>query len=117
MLQLGTGRAPRLFANRLMLWLGARSYSFYLVHIWVLLELDHVLGDGESLATRVGDHGRDRLAADDARVGALSYRYVERPFLERKTHDAARGRRGRRPGRPRAGALSALPRRGRSRVR
>ena len=41
-LQIGTGRAPRVFANKLMLWLGARSYSFYLIHIWVLLEIDHI---------------------------------------------------------------------------
>ena len=43
-LQLGTGGAPRLFANRLMLWMGERSYSFYLAHIWVLYEIDHALG-------------------------------------------------------------------------
>jgi peptidoglycan/LPS O-acetylase OafA/YrhL len=66
-----------------MLWLGARSYSFYLVHIWVLLEIDHILASGDSIATR--------LAIMTA-VGfpltvfwaALSYRFVERPFLERK---------------------------------
>jgi peptidoglycan/LPS O-acetylase OafA/YrhL len=82
-LQIGTGRAPRVFANRFMLWLGARSYSFYLVHIWVLLEIDHILASGDSIATR--------LAIMTA-VGfpltvfwaALSYRFVERPFLERK---------------------------------
>src|SRR5918998_958897 len=82
-LQIGTGRAPRVFANKAMLWLGARSYSFYLVHIWVLLELDHLLGRNDSIETRVAIMG---LIGFPLTVlsGALSYRFVERPFLERK---------------------------------
>src|SRR5918998_518003 len=82
-LQLGTGRAPRLFANKAMLWLGARSYSFYLVHIWVLLELDYIIGRGESIETRLAIMG---LIGFPLTVlsGSLSYRFVERPFLERK---------------------------------
>ena len=82
-LQIGTGRAPRLFANKAMLWLGARSYSFYLVHIWVLLELDHILGRNDSIETRVLVMG---LIGFPLTVlsGALSYQFVERPFLERK---------------------------------
>ena len=82
-LQLGTNRAPWLFGNRVMLWMGERSYSFYLVHIWVLLEIDHALGDGESIATRVWLMTLIALPVTTA-VAALSYRYVERPFLERK---------------------------------
>jgi peptidoglycan/LPS O-acetylase OafA/YrhL len=82
-LQIGTGRAPRLFANKVMLWLGARSYSFYLVHIWVLLELDHLLGDGHSLATRLAIMGGIGFPLT-VLSGSLSYRFVERPFLERK---------------------------------
>ncbi|MFP5361190.1 MAG: acyltransferase family protein [Thermoleophilia bacterium] len=82
-LQIGTGRAPRLFANKAMLWLGARSYSFYLVHIWVLLELDHILGRNDSIETRVLVMG---LIGFPLTVlsGAVSYQLVERPFLERK---------------------------------
>src|SRR5215218_7703376 len=82
-LQIGTGRAPRVFANKAMLWLGARSYSFYLVHIWVLLELDHLLGRNDSIETRVLVMG---LIGFPLTVlsGMLSYRFVERPFLERK---------------------------------
>ncbi len=79
-LQLGTGRAPRLFANRLMQWMGERSYSFYLAHIWVLLEIDHVLGGGESIGTRVAIMLAVALPLTTA-IAALSYRYVERPFL------------------------------------
>jgi peptidoglycan/LPS O-acetylase OafA/YrhL len=89
-LQLGTGGAPRLFANRLMLWMGERSYSFYLLHIWVLLEIDHALGDGESLPARVAIMVTVALPVTTA-LAALSYRYVERPFLERKRKVVAGG--------------------------
>ena len=82
-LQIGTGRAPRLFANRVMLWLGARSYSIYLVHIWVLLELDHLLGAGDSLATRLAVMAGIGFPLT-VLSGALTYRYVELPFLQRK---------------------------------
>ncbi len=89
-LQLGTDRAPSLFGNRLMLWMGERSYSFYLVHIWVLLEIDHALGDGESVGTRVVIMTAIALPLTTA-IAALSYRYVERPFLERKRRVVAGG--------------------------
>ena len=89
-LQLGTGRAPRLFAARLMQWMGERSYSFYLVHIWVLLEIDHVLGSGESIATRAAIMLAVALPLTTA-IATLSYRYVERPFLERKRKVVAGG--------------------------
>ena len=82
-LQIGTGRAPRLFANKGMLWLGARSYSFYLVHIWVLLELDHLLGSDESLATRLAIMAGIGFPLT-VLSGALTYRYIELPFLQRK---------------------------------
>ena len=59
-LQLGTGGAPRLFGNRLMLWMGERSYSFYLAHIWVLYEIDHALGAGESVGTASSSWPRSR---------------------------------------------------------
>jgi peptidoglycan/LPS O-acetylase OafA/YrhL len=89
-LQLGTGTAPRLFANRLMQWMGERSYSFYLAHIWVLLEIDHALGGGESIATRLAIMAAIALPLTTA-IAALSYRYVERPFLERKRKVVAGG--------------------------
>lgn len=82
-LQIGTGAAPRLFANKAMLWLGARSYSFYLVHIWVLLELDRLLGAGESLETRLAVMAGIGFPLT-VLSGALTYRYIELPFLERK---------------------------------
>ena len=89
-LQLGTDRAPRLFANRLMLWMGARSYSFYLAHIAVLFEILHVLGRGESIGARAVIMTAVGLPVTTA-IAALSYRYVERPFLERKRRPLTRG--------------------------
>jgi peptidoglycan/LPS O-acetylase OafA/YrhL len=98
-LQLGTDRAPRLFGNRIMLWMGARSYSFYLVHFWVLLEIEHVLGQGESIATRAAILAAVGLPVTTA-IAALSYRFVERPFLERKRRPVTRGTDGGPPGPP-----------------
>ncbi|MEA2129359.1 MAG: hypothetical protein QOJ85_2250, partial [Solirubrobacteraceae bacterium] len=89
-LQLGTDRAPRLFGNRLMQWMGARSYSFYLAHFWILLEIDHALGRGESIATRAAIMAAVGLPVTTA-IAALSYRFVERPFLERKRRPVTRG--------------------------
>ena len=89
-LQLGTSGAPRVFANRPMSWLGERSYSFYLAHIWVLLEIEHALGDGESLATRLAIMGAIGFPVTTA-IAALSYRYVEKPFLQRKRKVVAGG--------------------------
>jgi peptidoglycan/LPS O-acetylase OafA/YrhL len=89
-LQLGTGGAPRLFVNRLMLWMGERSYSFYLVHIWVLLEIVQVLGTGHGIATRLAIMLAVGLPVTTA-IAALSYRFVERPFLERKRKVVAGG--------------------------
>jgi peptidoglycan/LPS O-acetylase OafA/YrhL len=89
-LQIGTGRAPRLFANKVMLWLGARSYSFYLVHIWVLLELDHLLGSGESIATRLAVMAGIGFPLT-VLSGALTYRYIELPFLARKSRSTQHG--------------------------
>ena len=90
-LQLGTDRAPRLFANRVMLWMGARSYSFYLAHFWILLEIEYAIGTtGESIGQRVLIMTAIGLPVTTA-IAALSYRYVERPFLERKRRPVTRG--------------------------
>jgi peptidoglycan/LPS O-acetylase OafA/YrhL len=70
--------------------MGARSYSFYLAHFWILLEIDHVLGRGESIATRAAIMAAVGLPVTTA-IAALSYRFVERPFLERKRRPVTRG--------------------------
>src|ERR1044072_8558240 len=104
-LQLGTGTGPRLFLNPLMLWRGERSYSFYLVHIWILYEVDHALGAGESVGERVIIMILVALPITTA-IAALSYRYVERPFLERKRKVVAGGDS---PGGARAGRRTGIP--------
>jgi len=101
-LQLGTDRAPRLFVNRLMLWMGARSYSFYLAHIAVLLEIEHALGSGESIGARAAIMTAVGLPVTTG-IAALSYQYVERPFLERKRRPVTRSTDGG-PAGPPAGA-------------
>jgi peptidoglycan/LPS O-acetylase OafA/YrhL len=89
-LQLGTDRAPRLFGNRLMQWMGARSYSFYLAHFWILLEIEYALRGVQSIATRAAIMAAIGLPVTTA-IAALSYRFVERPFLERKRRPVTRG--------------------------
>ena len=100
-LQLGTGRAPRLFANRVMLWMGERSYSFYLVHIWVLLEIDHAARRRRERRRRaLAIMAAIALSADDVRSrrAVLPLRRAPVPRAQ------AQGRRGRRQ-RPAARAL------------
>ena len=90
-LQIGTGRAPRLFANKVMLWMGARSYSFYLAHFAILLVISYAIGTtGESIGERVLIMTAIGLPLTTA-IAALSYRYVERPFLELKRAPVTRG--------------------------
>ncbi len=89
-LQIGTDRAPRLFANKVMLWMGARSYSFYLAHFAILLAIERAIGTtGESIGERVLIMTAIGLPVTTA-IAALSYRYVERPFLERKRRPVTR---------------------------
>jgi peptidoglycan/LPS O-acetylase OafA/YrhL len=82
-LQLGTGGAPRWLDNRWTNWLGERSYAFYLLHVWVFFEIIDVVG---------ADTPPVELGAILVLVGfpisvalaGLSWRYVERPCLERR---------------------------------
>jgi peptidoglycan/LPS O-acetylase OafA/YrhL len=82
-LQIGTGRAPRWIDNRAMHYVGERSYAIYLLHIWVLFEVIDVVG---------ADAGTPELVAAMVLVGfpvtlalaSLSWRFVERPALERR---------------------------------
>jgi peptidoglycan/LPS O-acetylase OafA/YrhL len=82
-LQLGTGGAPRWLNNRWTNWLGIRSYAFYLLHVWVFFEIIHVVGAGTepvllgAILVVVGFPISVTLAG-------LSWRYVERPCLERR---------------------------------
>jgi acetyltransferase len=82
-LQIGTGKVPRWADNRWTNWMGERSYAFYLLHVWILFEVINLVG---------ADAGTAVLFAAMIGLGfpvtlvlaALSWRFVERPFLERR---------------------------------
>ena len=81
--QLGTDRAPRWLDNRPIRYLGARSYAIYLIHVWILFEVIDLIG---------ADAGTTTLVIAMIAIGlpvtvglsALSWRFVEQPFLERR---------------------------------
>jgi peptidoglycan/LPS O-acetylase OafA/YrhL len=82
-LQLGTGRVPRWADNRWTNFMGERSYAFYLLHVWIIFEVINLVG---------ADAGTPELIAGMLVIGfpvtlllaALSWKYYERPFLERR---------------------------------
>ncbi|MEA2155235.1 MAG: hypothetical protein QOE11_1375 [Solirubrobacteraceae bacterium] len=82
-LQIGTGRVPRWADNRWTNWMGERSYAFYLLHVWIIFEVINLVG---------ADAGTVPLIAAMFGIGfpvtlllsALSWKYYERPFLERR---------------------------------
>lgn len=78
-----TGRGCwRLLDNPVLRWLGARSYSFYLVHFAVLVGLAPLVA---SAHVRVALLELAALALPaTALIAAVSYRFVERPALRRK---------------------------------
>jgi len=81
--QLGTDRAPRWLNNRVTNWIGERSYAFYIVHVWVLFEIIHVVGAGTEpvlLGAILFVVGYPLSVA----IAGLSWRYVEKPCLERR---------------------------------
>jgi peptidoglycan/LPS O-acetylase OafA/YrhL len=82
-LQWTTGRCWRIFDNHPLRWLGVRSYSFYLLHFMIGVKVTLLLA---------GEHTRRDLlftapiALALTLVAAhLAYRFVEAPFLARKT--------------------------------
>jgi peptidoglycan/LPS O-acetylase OafA/YrhL len=82
-LQLGVGRIPRVIDNRWTNFMGERSYAFYLMHIAVILGVIDLLGaDAGTPALIVGM----LVIAFPVTVAlaALSWKYYERPFLERR---------------------------------
>lgn len=82
-LQLGTGKVPRWADNRWCNWMGERSYAFYLLHVWIIFEVINLVG---------ADAGTPQLILGMLLIGfpvtlllsALSWKYWERPFLERR---------------------------------
>ena len=88
--QWAAGDAWRVLDNRILRWFGERSYSFYLYHALLLIAL-------VPLASRLGGGYYRALAAVIVLAGtatgivaAISYRFIERPFLRRRSPAAHR---------------------------
>ena len=82
-LQLGTGGAPRWLNNRATNWLGERSYAFYLLHIWVFFEIINVVG-ADTEPVLLGAILMVVGLPISLGLAGLSWKYVERPCLERR---------------------------------
>jgi peptidoglycan/LPS O-acetylase OafA/YrhL len=78
-------RLRAVFANAVMIRLGVLSYSIYLLHYPLLLWAGPLLRTPPVLATGLGAlPGVYLLAVACVGLAALTYRFVERPFLMRK---------------------------------
>jgi peptidoglycan/LPS O-acetylase OafA/YrhL len=86
LLQWGTGGCWRLLDNRILRWLGQRSYSIYLVHLVIVVEL-------APRFLRAFDDNYERAflaltavsVASSVLLGELLFRLVEAPFMNLKT--------------------------------
>jgi peptidoglycan/LPS O-acetylase OafA/YrhL len=83
MLQWTTGSCWRFFDNRPLHWLGERSYSFYLWHVLVFVGLGRPLPEYDQPWLTVLVLLVPAFAVASL-VAAISYRYIEQPFLRRK---------------------------------
>jgi peptidoglycan/LPS O-acetylase OafA/YrhL len=82
-LQIGTGKVPRWADNRWCNWMGERSYGFYLMHVWIIFEVINLVGSGAGTVTLIVA----MLAIGfpvTLLLASLSWKYYERPFLERR---------------------------------
>jgi peptidoglycan/LPS O-acetylase OafA/YrhL len=82
-LQLGCNRAPRWLNNRWTNWLGERSYAFYLLHVWIFFEIIHIVG-ADTAPVLLGAILFVVGFPISVTLAGLSWRYVERPCLERR---------------------------------
>lgn len=82
-MQWTTGRAWKLLDNRPLHWFGVRAYGIYLTHVLVIYKLAPLT---RSLGTVKGDLlvVFPLVLVISTIAGTLSYRFVERPFLERR---------------------------------
>ncbi|MGH7607950.1 MAG: acyltransferase family protein, partial [Gemmatimonadales bacterium] len=84
-LQWGTGGCWRVLDNRFLSWFGARSYSIYLMHVAILIQVAKV--PGGSFRTQAILTFLLAMAALIP-LSALSFRFIEQPFLRRKARKA-----------------------------
>jgi peptidoglycan/LPS O-acetylase OafA/YrhL len=83
MLQWTTGGCWKVFDNRVMHWLGERSYGIYLIHLELMTHVLARFGHSHSIKTTywllvVGVTAATLIASD------LLWRFVERPALQRR---------------------------------
>jgi peptidoglycan/LPS O-acetylase OafA/YrhL len=83
LMQWATGRATRVLDNRLLNWVGKRSYGIYLAHVLVIHELHDFTASLPSMRAALVTT-LPLVFIISATLGALSFRYIERPFLERR---------------------------------
>jgi peptidoglycan/LPS O-acetylase OafA/YrhL len=83
LMQWAGGQTTRVLDNRVLHWVGRRSYGIYLAHVLVIHELHDMTASlpsmGAALLTTL-----PLVLAISAALGALSFRYVERPLLARR---------------------------------
>lgn len=83
MIEWSDRRQSRLLANPVLDWVGARSYSIYVIHVPVIFEVRRLVPDDAGPSKQLAIALLLSLAAV-LPLGALSYRYVERPFMQRR---------------------------------
>ena len=82
-LQWADAPVSRLLDNRALHWFGVRAYGIYLVHVLALYELRHFTAGLPSERVALVTTFPLVLALSTL-AGALSFRFVESPFLERR---------------------------------
>lgn len=78
-----TGGCWRALDNRLLHWVGIRAYGIYLVHVLLIFELRPLVEQAGSTWAAIA-LVLPLLLLLACTAGALSYRFVERPFLDRR---------------------------------
>jgi peptidoglycan/LPS O-acetylase OafA/YrhL len=78
-----TGGCWRVLDNPVLHWVGVRAYGIYLVHVLLIYELRFVIRDTGSTWNAIL-LVLPLILLIACIAGAVSYRFVEKPFLERK---------------------------------
>lgn len=80
--QWSDGGAWRTLDNRVLHWLGVRAYSIYLIHFFVILQINEHVG-GHNAVARASIVALLTVPITVA-AAALSFRWFEQPFLARR---------------------------------
>lgn len=87
--QWATGRCPWVYDNAAIRWVGERSYSFYLLHLFAIYDVTKALGGGHSAGELALLAALPSLLASLA-IAGVGYRFVERPCLRLRSRWRAR---------------------------